>query len=185
MELTLDLSQIRKAVLKKWFDLIIATYPPESTRLLSNSKDQFANPIGYSISNGIEAIYDQLSTAMNPAELNSALDEVIRVRAVQDFTASQAVAFVFSLKTVIRDVLGERSDAQKPELTADLAEIDARIDKMAMLAFDVYMERREKFHEIRASEIKKSSIRLFERLNNRPYRIQNNGESIDDADRRS
>jgi hypothetical protein len=181
MELTCDLRQRRDAVLGRWFDLIIATYPPESSRLLRKNKDRFSNPIGYSISEGIERVYDQIVSTMDCAELRSALDEVIRVRAIQDFTPSQAVGFVFLLKAVIRDVLKEKNDTDKHGHANEMAALDTRIDKVAMIAFDVYMERRERFHEIRASEIKKSSIRLIERLNQRPDRFQNKGEPIDDV----
>ena len=187
MELTRVLRQRRDAVLGKWFDLIIATYPPESSRMLGGNKDQFGNPIGYSITKGIEGVYDQLISTMNTDDLRSALDEIIRVRAIQDFTPSEAIAFVFRLKTVVREVLGEqvgtKGHGHTGGYTEEMNVLDSRIDEVAMLAFDVYMERREKFHEIRASEIKKSSIRLMERLNQRPPTFQNKGEPIDDVGR--
>ena len=181
MELTRILEQKRDAVLEKWFDLIIATYPPESSRLLGGNKDQFRNPIGYSINKGIEGVYDQLISTMNTDDLRSALDEIIRVRAIQDFTPSEAIAFIFFLKTIVREVLNEQVGTEVRGHAEEINTMDARIDEVAMLAFDVYMERREKFHEIRVSEIKKSSIRLMERLNQRPTTSQNKGEPIDDV----
>jgi hypothetical protein len=169
----------RDDVLGKWFDLIIATYPRESSRILAKRKDQFGNPIGYSIANGIEGIFDQVIADMDSESLLAALDEIIRVRAIQDFKPSQAISFVFQLKSVLREVL---SDEEAGSGSADdLAILDARIDQVATLAFDVYMERREKFHEIRTSEIKKSSFRLLERLNERSGTVQQKGEPVDDA----
>lgn len=183
MELTTVLEERREAVLGKWFDLIIATYPPESSRILSQTKDQFTNPIGYSITKGIEGIFAQIVSTTDTNALRSALDEIIRVRAVQDFTPSEAIAFVFDLKSVMRDVLEDRAGMDARESASGLMEMDSRIDRIAMLAFDVYVERREIFHEIRVSEIKKSSIRLLERMNRSPGSTQNKGEPADDVGR--
>jgi hypothetical protein len=181
MELMTILEQRRDSVLSRWLDLIIATYPPESARILGRTKDRFRNPIGYSISKGIEGVFDQFVGAMDAESLRSALDETIRVRAVQDFTPSEAVAFVVQLKSVIREVLEDQIDGHEHGHTDDLAELDSRIDRITLLAFDVFVDRREKFHEIRASEIKKSSIRLLERLNQTTDTIQNKGEPADDV----
>jgi hypothetical protein len=83
----------------------------------------------------------------------ASLDEVIRVWAVQDFTPSQAMAFVFIWKKIIREELAQ--ELKDPGLAEACLELESRIDGLALLGFDVYMKRREKLYEIRVDEVKK------------------------------
>ncbi len=71
---------------------------------------------------------------------------------MQDFSPSQAVAFIFLLKRVIREEL--ESEIPENQLFDELMIIDSRIDDMALLGFDIYMGCREKIYEIRAKEAK-------------------------------
>ena len=87
------------------------------------------------------------------------LDGIIRVRAVQDFTPSQAVSFIFSLKNVIREEL--ELEIKKRSLSDDLLALEARIDRLALLAFDLFVNRREKLYKIRADEAKNQVSRLL------------------------
>jgi hypothetical protein len=176
--LTTLLEQNREAVLGKWFEVIAGTYPKQTSNFLVKQKDPFRNPIGYAIERSIGPVYDQIVSTMDDDELRSALDGVVRVRSVQEFAPSEAVSFVFQLKSVIRDVLGDR--VQELERSGDLAELDSKIDRVAMLAFDVYTECREKLFEIRAKEIRSQSNRLLERANARPRASNSKGEPVDD-----
>jgi hypothetical protein len=105
MELATLLEQNRETILGRWFDLIAGTYPEVTSAFLAKQKDQFRNPVGHAISQSIGPIYDQILSAMDTDELLHALDGVIRIRSVQDFTPSGAVVFIFQLKTAIRDVM--------------------------------------------------------------------------------
>ena len=85
--------------------------------------------------------------------LNDFLDKVIRIRAVQEFSPSQALAFVFSLKEVIREVLGK--EIRENHLQDQLLLIEKRIDALALRAFDVYVSCREEVYELRINEVKR------------------------------
>jgi hypothetical protein len=161
MELTTILKQNRGAVLGRWFEAIVATYPRETSQFLAGQKNRFSNPVGYAIERSIGPVYDQLATSMDRDALLEALDGVVRIRSVQEFTPSGAVAFVFQLKRIIRGVLGDR--AGELGRSGVLEDLDDRIDKVAMLAFDKYMECRQKLFEIRTEEIRRQSVKLLER----------------------
>jgi len=152
MEVTPFLQQNRETILGKWFDLIIGTYPRASSEFLARQQDQFRNPIGHTITQSIAAIYDQVASAMDTDQLLRALDGIIRIRAVQEFTASEAVQFIFQLKTVLRDVTA--AQLREPENWHLLADLESRIDQVALLAFEKYMECREKLHQLRNNELK-------------------------------
>src|SRR4030042_3151306 len=105
MVLATLLEQNRDAIVGRWFDLITKTYPRVTSEFLAKQEDQFRNPVGYTINQSIGPIYDQVVSAMATDALLRALDGIIRIRSVQDFTPSEAVAFIFQLKSAIREVV--------------------------------------------------------------------------------
>ncbi|MDP3001478.1 MAG: RsbRD N-terminal domain-containing protein [Bryobacterales bacterium] len=135
----------RSAVVREWFERTLQSYPEQTSGFLRGEKDPFRNPVGHTLRDGLGVLFDELAGEMDQARITAALDAIVRIRAVQDHTASQAVAFLFLLKEVLRD----KSPA------ADLAMLEKRIDRMALLAFDLYMKCREKIYEIKAEEAKR------------------------------
>ncbi|MBA7594586.1 hypothetical protein ES703_01530 [subsurface metagenome] len=160
------LPQKRAAILERWSQLILETYPADTSRFLKQEKDRFINPVGYTISQEIEVVYDELLQRMNSDKLAACLDNIIRIRAVQDFSPSQTVAFIFLLKKAIREEL--TSEIKENRVFEELLEFEARIDKLVLLAFDIYMKCREKVFEIRLNEAKverERVLKLLERTN--------------------
>ncbi len=159
------LSRKRSSIVEKWFDLLLETYPEDTSKFLRREKDPFANPVRNTILQGIEGLCDEiLKEDESPEALNAFLDKIIRIRAVQDFSPSQALAFVFFLKTVIRDVLGK--EIRENHLHEPLLLLESRIDEMALRAFDVYMGCREEIYELRVGEVKRqreAAFRMLER----------------------
>ena len=160
------LIQRQDKIVERWFNLIVTTYPPETARFLKREKDRFSNPVGNTTLQGLRNIYEEL-LENNTAKLPEALDSIIRIRSVQDFTASEAVAFTFRLKDIIRKELagkmreGRPADAQS-RLHEELHAFETRIDELSLLAFNIYMKCREKLYEIQTNEIKKRSRKAFE-----------------------
>jgi predicted component of type VI protein secretion system len=114
MKLEKLLSEKGPAILDKWLKLILESYPADTQRFLKKQKDPFANPIRHTISKEIENIYKELLKGVDREAVSPFLDRIIRIRAVQDFSPSQAIAFVFQLKKVIREAL----DKEIRELSA-------------------------------------------------------------------
>jgi len=152
------LKEKRSKNIKKWRDAIIKSYPEDSQGFLKREKSQFANPVGLTISTEIETLYDEIISGDNMEKISSCLDSIIRIRAVQDFKPSQAVAFVLQLKQIIKEELGsDHSD--------EMRVLDSRIDEIALLAFDIYSACRQKISEIRVNEVKSQVGKLLERAN--------------------
>jgi hypothetical protein len=159
MELAKLLESKRKAILGQWIQLVIETYPSATANLLGKQQDPFRNPVGHAISEGLGRALDQIRTSMDRDVLLEALDGIIRIRSIQDFTPTEAVSFVFGLKAITRAAIG--ADGQTDAMSADLVDFDSRVDQVALLAFEKYTACREKLYEIKVSEIKK---RMIERL---------------------
>jgi hypothetical protein len=151
MQLATLLSQKKASILGRWLTTVYESYPPETAIFLRKEKNRFDNPMGYRISEGLEGLYGALLQEVERDQILTCLDEIIRIRALQDFAPSQALAFIFLLKNVIRQELAE--EIQQENLAAEILELESRIDGLALLGFDVYAKRREKLHEIRTGEV--------------------------------
>lgn len=147
------------SVLDKWFDAVLGTYPPDTKRFLKKQKDRFANPVGTTLFKEMENLYRELLRGADLQKSSTILDRIIRIRAVQDFSPSEAVGFLFSLKDIIRSEI--ESEMDEHDLSSELAELDSRIDGLALLAFDIYMQCKEKVFEIRVREAKSHVSRLL------------------------
>jgi hypothetical protein len=155
------IEQKKAAIAKKWFDLTAQTYAPDTAEFLKSKTDPFANPVGGSILNGLNVLLDQLIHDMDPQIINSSLDPIIRIRAVQNFSPSQATAFILFLKKALRANLAkELRDIRNAE---ELFEFESKIDQLSLMAFDIYMQCREKIYQISANETKNRTFKALER----------------------
>lgn len=154
------LKKKRGSILERWFQLIIQSYPPDTVKFLKKKKDRFANPVGHTIMTGTRSIFDSLIGEADSNQVPEFLENIIKVRAIQDFSPSQAVAFVFLLKQVVREELGE--NLERDSVAKKLSGLDSKIDQLGLMAFDIYTKSREKLFEIRVKEVKNRSSKLLE-----------------------
>ncbi len=148
----------KDAILERCVSSTLETYPPETIRFLHNEKDPFANPVGSTLRRELGAILEGLIGSIDLDNLTPSLDAIIRIRAVQGFSPSEALAFAPSLKKAIREELQkEKPDA---ELLNDLAQLESCVDELMLAAFDLYVACREKIAEIRVHEAQSERDRL-------------------------
>jgi hypothetical protein len=151
----------KNAIIQAWLARTLQTYPEHTGRFLSQERDPFCNPVGSTLKDALPVLFDAVLEGMDTAQVIPALDSIVRIRAVQDFTASQAVAFLFLLKKVVREAL--EGEIQRRPDGGGLAAVEGRIDEMALLAFDLFMKCRERIYEIKANEAKRK-IYVLERM---------------------
>jgi hypothetical protein len=180
MELRALLEENRETILGSWFQLIAESYPEVTSEFLTKQKDRFRNPVGFAITQGIGSIFDQLIFSMDTDQILVGLDGIIRIRSVQDFSPAETVAFVFQLKNVVREVLD--SQVQGAERRNGLAELESRIDRVALLAFEKYTECREQLHRVRNREIESRAMKVLERVRVKStISLDEKGPTDDDA----
>jgi hypothetical protein len=155
------LLQHKKIVLRTWLDLLLSTYPPETERMFKKESDQFANPVGHTFTVALGEILDEFLHTNNPEKLAPLLDRIIRIRAVQEFSPSQALSFIFSLKRIAAKIHTEGGEDRR--VRDDMSAFEAKVDELALLAFDVYTRCRENLFEVRMKELKDRTYRLLQR----------------------
>lgn len=134
---------ISQAVAKRWVEQTLASYRTPLMVHAAGDEDPFRNPVAHTVRQNLTTLTQQLLGAMDQTAVASALDAIVRLRAVQDFSAAEAVGFVFDLRSLVRE-------ASSPIA----ASLDQRIDQLALMAFDIYMNCRQQIFELRAREIR-------------------------------
>jgi hypothetical protein len=129
-------------ILEQWIARTIESYPRAVVAFLSGTDDRFRNPVGCTLQASLTTLFEQLRGDMSTAHIDPALEAIVRIRAVQDMTASQAVGFIFLLKPIVHE-LAPDNDRQM---------LNERIDQLALMAFDKYMQCREQLVDIRVRE---------------------------------
>jgi hypothetical protein len=155
------LSDKRSTILSNWCDAVIADYPQDTSNFIQKNDNRFANPIGFTIRDSFGHILDALLSGAGPEASTVFLDNIIRIRAVQDFSPSQAVSFIFTLKKVVRDAVVQ--DKTHPIENDELVLLDGQIDAFALASFNIYMQCREKLYDIKANELKNMTYRLLQK----------------------
>ncbi|HLA00294.1 MAG TPA: RsbRD N-terminal domain-containing protein [Thermodesulfovibrionales bacterium] len=161
MKLKNLLKEKRSKILKRWTDLILDTYPAESALFFRDQKNRFSNPVGHTITQGAEDLFEEILQGIDSDRCSTFLDNIIRVRAIQDFIPSQAVSFIFILKKVLRDEF--ESEIHDNGLAEELLVIESRIDDLALLSFDIFMKCREKIYELKAMELNNQTYTLLKK----------------------
>lgn len=148
----------KNAICERCVRLVCETYGAETAAILKTERDSFTNPVGAAIRGGVEALVGVLTGEITMPEMQSSLDPVVRVRAVQDLAPSEAVAFVFLLKQAVREELS--GELLQNGHAAELEGVDRQIDRMALVTFDLYAACRERIGEIRVKEARAEAERL-------------------------
>ena len=176
MALSARVREKSSAIARRWLAGAMTAYPADSAALFRRERDPFANPVGRALRVGTLAVVEALCEGREPEEICSHLDEIVKIRAVQEFAPSRAVSFVFLLKEAIRAELGPEDAGGA--FASELAELDGRIDGIALGAFDVYMHYRGRVYELRMNEVKRSVARLIETMKRRRPPHQSDEERL-------
>ena len=156
MNLIEALKNKKEKILSTWIERTLDSYT--SSGFFKSSKDRFANPVGANIKEGLTRLYNLIVKGAAPQEYTEPLDQVIRIRAVQDFSPAQAVAPILELKWVVKQVFS--ADKECRSLLPELDSFDCDVDRVALAAFDLYMECRDRLHRARIRELKSGSYIL-------------------------
>ncbi len=168
MELRRTLEERQDTIVRRWLDEVLAAYPADGGAFFKRGPDRFTNPVGHSAREGTRLLFSAFlaggdEAAGGDAEtVSGILRNMLRIRAVQEMPPSTAVGFVLALKAVVRR---ELDAAETSALGPDLEELDRRIDRLALTAFDIYVEHREELAAIRVREVRRKVSWIVDRLN--------------------
>lgn len=149
----------REAILNAWFGRVVDGYPDQTSRFLRTTRDPFDNPVGSALREGLAHLLD-LAIDYGDVDLaRTAVDRIVRIRAVQDMPPSLAVGFVADLKRVVWEQVSE------PVPESDRVWLEASVDRLLLLAFDVYASCRDDVCRVQVEAMRNRSVKVMERFN--------------------
>ena len=151
----------RVNLLNGWYNLILQTYSPDSKIFLEKSNNAFANPLGHNIMVFIEGVLEELLNNMVQERIALLLNNIIRIRAVQDTEPSEAVSLMLLLKQALREAT--KGYIKGDQLFRELLAFEDTIDRLTLLSFDIFMKCREDIFNLRINEIRRSTFMLTKR----------------------
>lgn len=137
-------------IIAKWVDYALSTY--SSSSFFKKETDQFANPIGGNFRQAFADLFPLLLKGASREEYQAPLEQFASVRAVQEFTPSQALAPLNAVKHIAREVF--QGDKERKHLVEELYDFDFAVDVCMLTAFDIYMQYRERLYLVRIEEIR-------------------------------
>lgn len=150
MDLSEALDNHREKIVNRWVEYALSSY--KSSEFFLREDNAFANPVGGITRQALDKLFVFLAENADPEKFSAPVGEIMRLRSVQEFTASQAVAPINAVKHIVREVLSE--DKQNHELVNDLYDFEFAVDLAMLSAFDIYMECRERLYNVRIRELK-------------------------------
>lgn len=148
----------KSKLLQRWIDHVLGSYHADSTQFIQKETDRFANPLGYNITNALTALYKTFCGQREDFP-ETELAEFIKVRAVQEFSPSEAVSFIYAIKDIVFTGCGdELSNVPRQEWL----DFEKRIDTAALKVFDLYSAFRERLYQVKLKELKSGNFILTE-----------------------
>src|SRR5208337_5370571 len=93
----MNISLNKAKILKEWRDEVIAGFS-DMPSLFPDNPDPFLNPSGAMLPRMLESLFDQITGEMDENKIHLALDDYIKLMAVQDRAPSMALGFLSDLK---------------------------------------------------------------------------------------
>ncbi|MDL2207424.1 RsbRD N-terminal domain-containing protein [Desulfovibrio sp. OttesenSCG-928-M16] len=150
----------KEAMEKRWIDTVHGTYPFDTVGFLRTHRDRFANPVGFRTEEAARTLLEVMfADTPDEAAISSAIEEIIRVRAIQDFSPEMAVGVFYAMKDILRDTV--RKHGQLEDVLPALLNMESRIDAVVLLAFGAYARSRETLHRLKVEEFKRQHSQIF------------------------
>jgi len=161
MDLNKKLVGRKKQISAKWLDALLNTYKSQGAKFFKETGNEFANPVGTTFHASLDSLVDFLLQEDGSDGIENAVDGIVRIRAVQGFAPSVATGFVFVIRTILKEEAG--SDLRTAEGAEAWGRIEARIDEMTCMAFNLYMQCREKIWKHKANHLYDRTSKLLKK----------------------
>ncbi|OIO04371.1 MAG: RsbT co-antagonist protein RsbRD, N-terminal domain containing protein [Desulfovibrionaceae bacterium CG1_02_65_16] len=163
MGLTDSIAARSEELAHKWADIVLGSYPEQTQAVWRKNHDRFTNPVGDAILRSTSELIPLLLAWNDAGAVAKALEQIVKIRAVQDFNPGQALSFIFLFKKLLRQEFMSEL-AAKGELE-ELLRFETRVDNLAVIAFDLYVAARDQIARMRVEEIKRAHVNIVRRAN--------------------
>jgi hypothetical protein len=158
MNLVERMQEQRVAILRRWLQEVLECFPQPARAFIAGGEDRFSNPLGFTLSAGVEEIFSFVAGEKPLGEIAPALERLVKMRAIQQTRASEPLGFLFGLKRIVRDVceVDTRADLGLEQWLA----LEERIDAVVRASLATYVRARETILELQVNEIRNQTYML-------------------------
>ncbi len=111
---------------------------------------RYSNPVAYHVDKTAHEVVEYLFSEDNEPTIPESVDDLCRLKALQDPVPSSALSPFSELRTIVFSRIGS-ADADSGTMT----KVDKRIDACLLHAMDYYCQCREQIMQLRVDEIKR------------------------------
>ena len=116
MDLAEAFRNYRDKIVYKWVEYTLSTY--QASGFFTKEPDIFANPVGGNIREALKKLFPLLIKGADVKEMILPLEQMVKIRSIQEFSPSQAVAPLNAVKHILREILATHK--QPCQLVAEL-----------------------------------------------------------------
>ena len=153
MDLAEAFRNYKDKIVDRWVDYTLSTY--QASSFFKKERDIFANPVGGNIREALKKLFSLLAKGAGTEQMIPPLEQIMKIRSIQEFSPSQAVAPLNAVKHITREILA--ADKERRHLVSELYDFEFAVDLAILAAFDIYMQCRERLYQTRIQEIKTGS----------------------------
>jgi hypothetical protein len=150
MDLAEAFRNYKDKIVDRWVEYTLATY--QSSDFFIKQRDIFANPVGGNIREALKKLFPLLVKGADVQEMVPLLEQIMKIRSIQEFSPSQAIAPLNAVKHITREIFA--ADKERRHLVSDLYDFEFATDLAVLAAFDIYVQCRERLYQTRIREIK-------------------------------
>lgn len=150
MDLAEAFRNYKEKIVDSWVEYTLSTY--QSSSFFVKERDIFANPVGGNIREALKRLFPLLIKGADVQECVPSLEQILKIRSIQEFSPSQAIAPLNAVKHITREILA--ADKERCHLVHELYDFEFAVDLAVLAAFDIYMQCRERLYQTRILEIK-------------------------------
>jgi len=161
LEMETFIRENRAEIGRLWTKKTLDSYPDRAADFFAKDRNRFSNPVGHHLREALYCCLDFLVADDTEETDLGPVAEFIKIRSVQEFKPSEAVGFIFGIKSVLRELAEAGSGEKFPAGDAEWIRVESRVDRLACLVFDLFAENRQKIYELRIGEIKRTGFRLL------------------------
>lgn len=156
------LTERQSQLVGRWQEAILAEYGDATAARWRRLRDPFANPVGHTLATGLPRLFQEVTRDGElTREAATSLEDILRIRSVQELSPSRAAGFFLHLRDAIRSELA--AELAGGAHAAELSALERRIERLGMMAFDVYVRFRDQIFRLRHDELKRSVASLLKR----------------------
>ncbi len=150
------LARKKDLIVAGWLERTLDSYPEGTRRFFIQERDRFRNPVGSEFRRGLPLLLDALLDGKELREAFPVLETIVRMKAVQETDASQAVSFLLPLGEIVRQAMDSDDDADRS--SRFLTELDGRIRDLVRVAEAMFADCREQIARLKSAEAKRRSF---------------------------